>query len=106
MTRTPIIFSLLLILVAPALSSQDSAKKLEWDLEIPPVPDMHGFAGAFTGVSNGRLLVAGGANFPDKPPWENGKKVWHDKIFALSLPGGGGGDSGWVSAGTRPGPLA
>ncbi|MEC9351979.1 MAG: sodium/solute symporter [Planctomycetota bacterium] len=106
MTRTPIIFFLLLLLVAPALSAQNSARKLEWDLEIPPVPDMHGFAGAFTGVSNGRLLVAGGANFPDKPPWEDGKKVWHDKIFALSLPGGGGGESGWVSAGTLPGPLA
>ena len=70
MPRLLTIIFLLLIFVAPALSAQDAARKLEWDLGTPPVPDMHGFAGAFTGVSNGRLLVAGGANFPVKPPWE------------------------------------
>ena len=49
----------------------------------PPIPDAHGFASPFAGVSAGTLVVAGGANFPESYPWEGGKKVWHDRIFLL-----------------------
>src|SRR5687767_8876394 len=51
--------------------------------ELAPLPDAVGFAGAFAGTSNGALIVAGGANFPDGPPWQGNKKVWHDRIFVL-----------------------
>jgi N-acetylneuraminic acid mutarotase len=67
---------------------------------LAPLPDRHGFAGAFAGVAGGRLLVAGGANFPDKKPWEGGKKVWHDTVFALDRP-----DGRWRVAGRLPRPL-
>src|SRR5262249_38507109 len=60
-----------------------------------------GFAGLFAGVSNDTLLVAGGANFPDKKPWEGGKKVWYDTVFALEKPEGK-----WVAVGKLPRPLA
>lgn len=33
-----------------------------------------GLAGPITGISGNRLLVAGGANFPDGMPWKGGKK--------------------------------
>ena len=49
----------------------------------PPIPDAHGFASPFAGVSAGTLVVAGGANFPESYPWEGGSKVWHDRIFLL-----------------------
>jgi len=68
--------------------------------ELPPMPDEHGFAGAFAGVSHGSLLVAGGANFPEAPPWEGGRKIWHDSVFVLDRPGGE-----WRRAGSLPGPL-
>src|SRR5918993_2565532 len=55
---------------------------------LPPLPDPIGFAGPYAGVSNGALLVAGGANFPDGPPWEGKPKVWHDRIFLLTAPDG------------------
>jgi N-acetylneuraminic acid mutarotase len=29
------------------------------------------------------LIIAGGANFPDNPPWTGGKKKYHDKIYVL-----------------------
>ena len=67
----------------------------------PDLPDRLGVAGAFAGVSNGSLLVAGGANFPGKPPWEGGQKVWHDKVYALDKP-----DGTWRVAGKLPRPLA
>lgn len=65
---------------------------------LPPIPDPIGFAGSFAGVSNGTLLLAGGANFPDGgAPWTGSKKVWHDHIFALEKPGGE-----WKLAGKLP----
>jgi cyclically-permuted mutarotase family protein len=46
-----------------------------------------GLAGAINGVSNDVLIVAGGSNFPDKLPWEDGKKVYYDNIFVLEKKG-------------------
>ncbi|MEM7698924.1 MAG: sodium/solute symporter [Verrucomicrobiota bacterium] len=51
---------------------------------ISRIPDQHGFAGPFAGSLGEYLIVAGGANFPDAPPWDGGAKVWHDRIFVLS----------------------
>ena len=68
--------------------------------QLPPIPDREGFAGAFAGVADGCLLVAGGANFPHKKPWENGKKIWYDTVFVLDRP-----DGHWKKAGKLPHPL-
>lgn len=54
----------------------------------------------FVGVSGGALLAAGGANFPDKRPWEGGKKIWYDTVFVLEKP-----DGQWKVAGKLPRPL-
>ncbi len=70
-----------------------------WE-QLPPLPDREGFAGAFAGVSGGSLIVAAGANFPGKKPWEGGAKVWYDSVFALDKPNGK-----WVIAGKLPRPL-
>jgi N-acetylneuraminic acid mutarotase len=56
--------------------------------ELPSIPDKEGFAGAFTGISGGALIVAGGANFPDKKPQEGGSKVWHDRVWVLETSDG------------------
>ena len=54
----------------------------------------------FAGVSGGALIAAGGANFPDKKPWEGGKKIWYDTVFVLEKP-----DGAWKVAGKLPRPL-
>jgi N-acetylneuraminic acid mutarotase len=51
--------------------------------ELPSIPNHVGLAGAFVGVHENTLLIAGGANFPEKMPWEDGVKIWHDQIYAL-----------------------
>jgi len=79
--------------LSPALET------LRWT-KLPPLPDQHGFAGAFAGVSRGALIVAGGANFPDKAVWEGGRKAWYDKIFVLEKP-----DGEWRSGGALPMPM-
>ena len=40
-----------------------------------------GLAGQSAGIHNGYMIVAGGTNFPDKLPWEGGKKVYFDDVF-------------------------
>lgn len=42
-----------------------------------------GLAGAFTGVHNDALIIAGGANFPHGMVWEGGQKVYHNTIYIL-----------------------
>ena len=53
---------------------------------LPPLPDREGFAGMYAGVVGGKLVAAGGANFPDGFPWEGGRKVWYDDLFVLEAP--------------------
>jgi len=80
---------------------------LKWD-SLPELPALEegvenpGIAGPFVGVHNDALIVAGGANFPDKPLWETGK-VWHDKIYVLIMDGE---NYRWKDGGKLSRPLA
>lgn len=76
--------SILLACAAIAPSGQDAAL-MDWT-ELAPLPDPIGRAGAFVGVSNGALVVAGGANFPAGRPWDAHPKVWHSDAFVLPSP--------------------
>ncbi len=87
------------VLFVGMASSQIVAAELRWE-KLAPIPSSLGVAGAFAGVSDGSLLVAGGANFPGKKPWEGGSKVWHDDVFVLEKP-----DGEWKAAGKLPSPL-
>lgn len=72
---------------------------------LPPSPGetkQPGLASPFVGVSQGALLVGGGANFPGLLPWEGGKKAWWDTIFALESPT----SKEWIVAGKLPRPIA
>lgn len=40
-----------------------------------------GLAGVFAGKAGGRLVVAGGANFPGAMPWEGGEKRWYGDVY-------------------------
>ncbi len=72
---------------------------LQWR-PLPSIPDHEGFASPFAGVANGALVVAGGANFPGKRPWEGGTKIWYDSVFVLEKP-----DGAWKTAGKLPRPI-
>lgn len=72
---------------------------LEWK-QLADLPDAEGFAGSYAGVSNGALIVAGGANFPEKPLWEGGPKRWTDRVFVMTAD-----SAGWMDATPLPKPL-
>lgn len=43
-----------------------------------------GVAGPVTGVNQNRLIVAGGANFPQGMPWQGGKKFYAKQVYIFS----------------------
>lgn len=88
-----------LILACAVFAAANSQAALEWS-QLAPLPDPIGVAGAFAGVSEGALVVAGGANFPNGMPWDGGKKVWHDDVWVLERREGA-----WRKAGPLPHPL-
>lgn len=78
-------------------SNAQPPSPLQWQ-NLPPLPDVVGFAGAYAGVSNGALIVAGGANFPGNAgPWGTAPKTWYDGVFVLENPSGR-----WEKAGKLP----
>lgn len=89
-----------MLLMLIAISSSSSASDLLIWNQLPSLPSNEGFAGLFAGTHNDVLIVAGGANFPDKMPWEGGKKVWYDRVYALESI-----DGKWKDVGKLPRPL-
>ncbi len=99
MTRLPhynLLFALLVSVASGVASTPMTSLTPAWK-QLASVPDAEGFASAFAGVSHDALLVAGGANFPGKRPWEGGAKVWYDDVFVLESPTGT-----WRKAGKLP----
>lgn len=86
--RKCIIFLVLLaIFILPSFSNPDSTEfKFE---QLPDLPSSKsdlpqlGLAGGFAEVHNGIMIFAGGANFPDEPPWKGGIKKWWQDIYIL-----------------------
>lgn len=69
---------------APDANADDGS---QWT-KLPPIPDAEGFAGAFGGVSNGALIVGGGANITGDKWAEPLRKQWYDSVFVLEKPDG------------------
>lgn len=80
--------AVLAALFLTAVSLPAKVVDLVWD-ELPPLPppagqtNQRGVAGPFVGVHGDALIVAGGANFPDKLPWDGGAKIWWNDIWVL-----------------------
>ena len=70
-----------------SLQGASAGPALDWQ-RLPPLPNRAGLGAPYAGVSHGELLVAGGTNFPQAAPWEGGKKLWYDTVYALSEPQG------------------
>ncbi len=118
-------------MMAPGAWAQQDPQ-ITWG-ETAPLPPasgeeiQYGVAGAYTGISRGRMIVAGGANFGDLTPWRGGVKEpsvrlqkpvaygasvsYHDRVICI-----GGEDAGgpvrdvfsmeWTGRDVRIGPLS
>lgn len=98
MSRNP--FLLMTLTIMTQACHQEGELDFAWR-QLPQLPDPVGFAGAFSGISGGHLLVAGGSNFPENTrPWSGGTKYWSDRIFALEK-----GAAQWKEIGRLPKPM-
>lgn len=77
-----LLVAVLLVVLPGGLQANTTNDYLEFS-KLPALPNI-GLAGAFAGVTDGKLIVAGGANFPGGRPWDGAEKIWHDDIFVLS----------------------
>jgi N-acetylneuraminate epimerase len=82
-----LLFLTFMLISSDVLPQQASNSSIQWtvaakltqaDGQLSP-----GFAGAIHGVLNNALVLAGGANFPGKLPWEGGRKHYSDEIHIL-----------------------
>lgn len=77
------------------------AQTISWVDTLATFPIPQGVSAPFCGQIQGRLTVAGGCNFPNKPASDGGKKVFYDAIYQYQT------DSNqWTLVGSLPQPLA
>lgn len=67
-------------------------KAMQWEIaaELPALNGKAtalGVAGPVAGVHDNKLIVGGGANFPDSMPWLGGKKKYYDDVFVFEKRG-------------------
>ena len=83
----PLLFISLIMATTDAFSQKKEINHVDWttaaQLQNSDGSLSIGYAGPINGISNEVLIVSGGANFPDKMPWEGGKKSYSKTIHVL-----------------------
>ena len=83
----PLLFISFIMSTTDAFSQKKEVKHVDWktaaQVKNTDGSLSIGFAGPINGISNDVLIVSGGANFPDKMPWEGGKKSYSKTIHVL-----------------------
>lgn len=85
---------ILLTAIFVSCSTDEKSKSIRWDAAATLPADSDdsthiGVAGPVTGIIGDRLLIAGGANFPDKMPWDGGAKHYASQVFVYQINGDG-----------------
>lgn len=111
MKKLLIIFVLLLGIQYQGLANEGfNSASLIWK-KVATLPnhsengESKGYAGMFAGIHQEVIILAGGANFPNQPPWKGGEKQWSSDITVLKKTGD---EYQWLSSGEHklPKPLA
>ncbi len=109
------LFALAILITGISFANDTTAHRFN-TATFTPAPPLcveggQGVSGAYAGIVNGRVLVAGGCNFPDTPAAEGGQKVFYTDIYALGLASAKAStdyarSEGWVRVGSLPCGLA
>lgn len=87
MNRFLILLSVSIMFFTAALPAQKKqGQSMQWKIagELPVAKNQSkalGFAGPVAGVCEKKMIVAGGANFPDAMPWFGGRKKYYSDVF-------------------------
>lgn len=80
---------LLTLLLSGCMGERSDKLQLDWKVAAVLPGDGQeahiGLAGPITGLLEDKLLVAGGANFPEGKPWEGGQKVYQKKAYLYAI---------------------
>lgn len=93
MKSSAIHLTTLFMFIAPAITAQKKTElfcKWRTAAEFPAFHQQQkalGIAGPVTGVHQSKLIVAGGANFPDSMPWQGGKKKYYNAVYVYEKKG-------------------
>jgi N-acetylneuraminate epimerase len=93
MIRSTILLSLIIMFFTVATYAQKRPGiTMQWKIaaELPAQNGKAkaiGFAGPVAGMQAGRLMIGGGANFPDSMPWLGGKKKYYDDVYVYEEKG-------------------
>lgn len=90
----------LLIGIISCNSQKEHKMKLEWSkLSTRGLNDnlAKGVSASYSALINGNIIVAGGANFPDKLGFEGGSKAFYDEIMIYNQA-----EESWKQIGTLP----
>src|SRR5688500_370871 len=82
----------------PIMSDSSGLHSPAWR-QLPSYPRERAVAGVLAGRHGNVLIAAGGANFPDRPPWEGGTKKTYSDIHVYSPA-----EPRWEPAGDLPEP--
>lgn len=95
MMRSSLLYMLSFIIMLHASCTDHHPKTISLNLrpiswkvsgQLPPLPDgtpNKGIAGPVVGISHDFLLIGGGSNFPQSPPWEGGQKKYHRQVYVF-----------------------
>jgi cyclically-permuted mutarotase family protein len=77
-----------IFMIHASFAQSQKLTSIQWDIvaELPAMDSQKkalGFAGAVVGVTQDRLIIAGGANFPDTMPWLGGKKKYYRDVYVF-----------------------
>lgn len=91
--RSSLLFIIGFLICHCAYGNQGTNKAtevIEWSVHssLPPLPNFEnqpGLAGVYSGIIDNNLVITGGANFPDRLPWDGGTKHYWRDIYILSM---------------------
>jgi len=82
-----------MLITAITAEGQGQQKAIDWSVAFS-LPKSDGskalaIAGPIVGVNKQLLFIGGGANFPEKLPWQGGEKLYHRTIYVYRKSAGG-----------------
>jgi SSS family solute:Na+ symporter len=89
--------------VGCSVSNTPQQEVIRWET-LTEIPAPAGLSGAYAGVSNGTLIVAGGVKFTADPLGDSGGQIWGDAIYVL--PKTSSENEAWITGYRLPRPLA
>lgn len=87
MHKLILLFLYIMLITDPVFAQKATVPSVEWSIaaRLKNVDGnvSLGFAGAINAVDDDVFIIAGGANFPDKMPWDGGRKYYSNEIQVL-----------------------